>query len=154
MMLRLQKRYRKHQIPFSQRPQKTYKSHFSDAFPTFGHISASQKISTSTSFGWNFVVYWLPLLQKTTLNAVIFATLKGKNCYPTREKNAPTREHKQYAVSRSTKRRIKTLETPLFKLLTAKHQRGDGNPLLCRRQKARKKRSTSEGDMLLSCWTV
>lgn len=40
-----------------------------------------------------------------------FATLKGKNCYPTKEKHAPTREHKQYAVSRSTICRTKTLDT-------------------------------------------
>ena len=59
-------------------------------FPTFGHISAFQKISTSTSFGRNFVVYWLPLLKKTALNVIIFATPKGKNCNPTREK---TRSH-------------------------------------------------------------
>ena len=54
-MQRLPKWYRMHQIPSLKSLKRHTKVTFSMLFPTLGHISAFQKISTSTSFGSNFV---------------------------------------------------------------------------------------------------
>ena len=55
-------------------------------FPTFGHISAFPKNQHLDLIWKDLCGRIATIVAKTALNAVIFATLKGKNFYPTREK--------------------------------------------------------------------